>query len=314
MRRPTLRRRLLLGIAGVLAAAGILGTAPAADASRTDCVPDGAWPATDTSLADQVVALVNQYRAGKGLSQLQISPTLTNAAVWKAREMTADGYFSHYDPPAPPDYPSGRTPPQRLQACGYGADFGENIAANQPTPQAVMTAWLNSPPHKANLDYPYWRAIGVGVAIGGAYEHTWVQDFGTVSDAVQTTSTPTIAAPPATTLPVAATPIATPLGPPAAASGTPAPAPAAATVASPTVRITGRPRVRTRSRRARITWTTSGSVRRVSCSLDGQSLRRCGSVSRTLRSVARGRHVFKVTVSGDAGSASARVRWRVMSG
>jgi len=41
--------------------------------------------------------------------------------------------------------------------------FAENVAAGQPTAQSVMTAWLNSSGHKANIEGNYTH-IGIGVA------------------------------------------------------------------------------------------------------------------------------------------------------
>ncbi len=173
-----------LAIAGVAAAA--IAFAPAAGnlaqptaavaAGVGDCNPDGAWPANRQDFADQVVALVNQHRASLGLVQLKVSPTLTGAAVWKARHMAYYGYMAH-DDPAPP---VARTWFQRVQACGYaGFGAGENIAYGFTTPQSVMNAWLNSPGHKANIENPSYRVIGVGVAGSTIF---WAQDFGTTDD------------------------------------------------------------------------------------------------------------------------------------
>ena len=86
------------------------------------------------------------------------------------------GYMAH-DDPAPP---VARTWFQRVQACGYaGFGAGENIAYGYTTPQSVMNAWLNSPGHKANIENPSYRVIGVGVAGSTIF---WSQDFGTTDD------------------------------------------------------------------------------------------------------------------------------------
>jgi hypothetical protein len=72
-----------------------------------------------------------------------------------------------------------------------------------------------------------------------------------------------------------------------------------------------RPRSRTRQRTARIRWVVSGKLQKLSCSLNGKALRRCGSTGRTLR-VRRGRHVFRVTATGPMGTDTKQVRWRVL--
>jgi uncharacterized protein YkwD/chitodextrinase len=182
-----------LALAGVAAAA--IAFAPAHQSTATaagvgDCNPNASWPANRQDYADQVVALVNQHRASLGLTQLKVSPTLTAAAVWKARHMAAYGYMAH-DDPAPP---VARTWFQRVQACGYaGNGAGENIAYGYTTPAAVMNGWLNSPGHKANIENASYRVIGVGVAGSTIY---WSQDFGTTDDSGSGTPPPPPPPPP----------------------------------------------------------------------------------------------------------------------
>ena len=67
---------------------------------------------------------------------------------------------------------SGRTPWDRIRAQLNGAEpfgaMGENIAKGQRTPAEVMTGWMNSPGHKANILNCGFKNIGVGVAAGAA--------------------------------------------------------------------------------------------------------------------------------------------------
>ena len=95
----------------------------------------------------QVVALVNQYRASLGLAGLTNDATLSDSAAWKASHMATYGYFAH-DDPAPP---VARDPFTRMTDCGYaaGGAMGENIAFGQSSPSEVMTAWINSSGHRA---------------------------------------------------------------------------------------------------------------------------------------------------------------------
>ena len=53
---------------------------------------------------------------------------------------------------------------------------GENIAMGQPTPESVVTAWMNSPGHKANILNANYTHIGVGCYEVDGYYH-WVQLF-----------------------------------------------------------------------------------------------------------------------------------------
>jgi uncharacterized protein YkwD len=208
-----------------------LRSSPALGATAA-CTP-GAWPAADDGLAAQVVAQVNQYRAGLGLATLTVDATLSDAATWKARHMAQYGYFAH-DDPAPP---VARSAYARALDCGYSAQgaWGENIAAGQPTAAAAMAAWINSPPHRENLEFPSFRAIGVGVAADAAGQLYWVQDFGSVVVAAATTPPPAPAPPappPPVTPPPPLPPPPVPVVPPAVVVSPPAPAPAAVTPAA----------------------------------------------------------------------------------
>jgi uncharacterized protein YkwD len=143
--------------------------------ATASCTPGTTWPGANASFAQQVVTLVNQHRASLGLGGLTVDASLTDSAVWKARHMANYAYFAH-DDPAPP---MARDPFTRMLNCGYagGGVLGENIAAGQQTPSDVMAAWIGSAGHRANIEEPSFRSIGVGVAIGGPYGFYWVQDF-----------------------------------------------------------------------------------------------------------------------------------------
>jgi uncharacterized protein YkwD len=183
--RPALILAVLLSAATVAAApAAATATTPAVAASVGNCTPSATWPANHTDLADQVVTLVNAHRATLGLSALVVSPTLTAAATWKARHMAAYRYMDHPDPGPP----VARTLPQRLAACGYSqATWGENIASGYATAQAVFSAWLNSPGHRANIERADFRATGVAAAGATMY---WSQTFGLAASTVTAASTP----------------------------------------------------------------------------------------------------------------------------
>ena len=164
-------------------AAAVAGT-PAAATAAGNCVPAANWPADRADLAAQVVTLVNAHRAQLGLVPLVVSPTLTAAAEWKARNMAAYDYLDHDDPA-----PDARTADERVLACGYPAtEWGENIGTGYATAQAVVDAWLASPEHRENIERPEYRATGVGAA--GAPTMYWAQSFGAVADAGSVAAAP----------------------------------------------------------------------------------------------------------------------------
>ena len=130
-----------------------------------------------TTLADVeslVIDLVNIEREAHNLPPFQISQELTLAARLHSQDMGANNYFNHTSL-------DGRAFNERIFDAGYDyATCGENIAGGQPSPEAVVAAWMNSPGHRANILSPEYCDIGVGYAAiaGSDFHHYWTQDFG----------------------------------------------------------------------------------------------------------------------------------------
>ena len=107
------------------------------------------------SYADQVLQLVNQERAKAGLSALTTNSTLKAAADVRAQETVQS--FSH-------TRPNGTTFSTVFKEFGISyRTSGENIAYGQKTPQEVVTAWMNSPGHRANIMNANFGKLGIGV-------------------------------------------------------------------------------------------------------------------------------------------------------
>jgi len=126
--------------------------------------------ASEASLAAQVLDLVNQERAGRGLPTLAWDGEAATAAHAHAEDMAARGFFSHFTP-------EGWSPGDRLDmlgAAGYSG-WAENIAVGQPAAADVMTDWMNSPGHQANILDPDLTHLGVGVVEAPGPQ--WVQVF-----------------------------------------------------------------------------------------------------------------------------------------
>lgn len=118
----------------------------------------------------QILALVNEQRATAGCHPLTASTSLDRLAQNFSDEMAARDFFSHTDP-------DGKTPWDRAKALGISNLGGENIARGQSDPQAVMTAWMNSPGHRANILNCDFHTLGVGIHYGPGGPW-WTQDFG----------------------------------------------------------------------------------------------------------------------------------------
>lgn len=234
------RTLVVLALAAALAG-GTLGAVTRGVGAATaagDCTP-GAWPAQRDDLATQTIQLVNAHRASLGLRQLVVVPALQASAVWKARHMAQYAYMAHSDP-APP---VARTTGERMAACGYTSSWGENIAYGYPTPQSVVSGWLGSPGHRANIENASFAGIGSGAAVSASGQIYWTHTFGTSTDGVPPApapapappppTTPPPTTPPPTTPPPTTPPPTTPKPPAPAPPGTPAPAPAPAPGTTP---------------------------------------------------------------------------------
>ncbi|MBY8870904.1 hypothetical protein K7640_03490 [Micromonospora sp. PLK6-60] len=144
-------------------------SAPTASPSRTST---GTTTSSGlTAELQKVVDLVNQERAKAGCQALTVDAKLTQAAQAHSQDQADHKKMSH-------DGSDGSDAGDRLDRVGYAwRAYGENVAWNQQTPEAVMDAWMNSSGHRANILNCGFTEIGVGVArSNGPY---WTQDFGT---------------------------------------------------------------------------------------------------------------------------------------
>lgn len=142
---------------------------------------------------ETIVSLANSARVGGGLSELTTSSLLSKAAQTKANDMLSRQYFSH-------NTPDGATPWSFIKAVGYSyTTAGENLAIDFTDADAVQTAWMNSPGHRANIMNKNFTQIGIGIAQGTFDNHQTiivVQMFGTPLNApVTLNDAPTQVAP-----------------------------------------------------------------------------------------------------------------------
>lgn len=131
--------------------------------------------AAAVSYAQQVVNLTNNQRRAHGCGNLTVNAALTKAAQAHSADMAARNYFAH-------NSRNGKTPGARITAAGYSwSRWAENIAAGYQTPSQVVTGWMNSSGHRANILNCKLRDIGVGYVdrSGSTYRWYWTQDFGT---------------------------------------------------------------------------------------------------------------------------------------
>ena len=132
------------------------GTQPSASAAQTTAVDH-------SSLASQAINETNSERVRNGLPALATDADLNAAAQIRAREIAQ--VFDHTRPDGSSWYTVS------------GKAAGENIASGYTSASGVVSGWMNSESHRANIMDSSFTSIGVAcVQIGGVYY--WVQLFG----------------------------------------------------------------------------------------------------------------------------------------
>ncbi|MEN8130267.1 MAG: CAP domain-containing protein [Pseudomonadota bacterium] len=99
--------------------------------------------------------------------------TLDDAAYEHSRDMGDHNFFSHTGS-------DGLGSADRVKNAGYDwSAVGENIAAGQQTIEAVMTVWLDSPGHCANIMHSSYTEFGAAsyTVNGSDFPIYWTQIF-----------------------------------------------------------------------------------------------------------------------------------------
>jgi uncharacterized protein YkwD len=154
--------RLLGASALVLLASAVPAQAASADCSGAADVP--AQGAQERAAA-ATVCVLNSERADRGLPALRVQSGLSQAAEGHATDMVRRQYFSHTTP-------EGRTFDERLRRPyirGHRWGVGETLAwgtKSKSTPEAIVQAWLASPPHRRVVLDRRFRDVGIGVTLG----------------------------------------------------------------------------------------------------------------------------------------------------
>jgi uncharacterized protein YkwD len=130
-----------------------------------------------------ILCLHNQIRAQNNLPLLKENLKLRKAAVGHSNEMVSEGFFDHTNP-------DGDSFVDRIVGAGYakrndGWTLGENLAwgtGDLSTATGVMTAWMNSAGHKANILKRAYKEVGIGIRLGVPSDNgvgaTITADFG----------------------------------------------------------------------------------------------------------------------------------------
>ena len=118
-----------------------------------------------SSMEYQIYALVNSQRVAAGLAEVVWSNILTDDAKIRANEASVK--WSH-------TRPNG--------SAWWTVDddymYGENLAKGYSSADAVVTAWMNSPSHKANLLDAGFKTMGISTYTDAQGTVYIAQEFG----------------------------------------------------------------------------------------------------------------------------------------
>lgn len=123
-----------------------------------------------------VLNMTNKERVNKQFPALKLSPKLNRSAEAKLLDMFSNQYFQHVSP-------EGVGVSDLVRKTGYEyIVVGENLAlGNFGGDPQVVTAWMNSPGHRANILDSRYQEIGIAVGKGmynGREQWIAVQHFG----------------------------------------------------------------------------------------------------------------------------------------
>lgn len=128
--------------------------------------------APSVTAAQQILAAVNAERAARGLAPMVLDGRLQSAAQGHSDDQAARQTMSHTGG----DGSDLRT---RMNRSGFPwSSAGENVAYGYPTVGGVMTGWMNSSGHRANILGSFTH-LGVGLAYASNGVPYWTQVFAT---------------------------------------------------------------------------------------------------------------------------------------
>lgn len=117
-----------------------------------------------TIKASELHDQVNQERTKLGLPGLTRDRRLDKSAIEKCNDMELKNYMSHTMADGSEFYVLIRKHSNYIRA-------GENLASGYNTTEEVVSNWMRSPTHKANIVEPAYINVGYGVCMGDDYQY-----------------------------------------------------------------------------------------------------------------------------------------------
>ena len=124
-------------------------------------------------VASTCTTMVNKERKARGIAPVAIETRVQTASQRHSNYQAKYGKMTHNEPV--PNYRAV----ERMKNAGYKAGWwGENVAAGQTSCAQVMSAWMHSAGHKANILNPHFKHIGVAAQKTSGGVWFWTMDFG----------------------------------------------------------------------------------------------------------------------------------------
>jgi uncharacterized protein YkwD len=137
---------------------------PTPSSSPSASNPSASNPYASNPYEARILVLVNAQRSAANLAPLTASTCADGFAEAWAPKIQRDGALSH------------QSLSPILSTC-QASTAGENVAYGNVTADEMMTMWMNSAGHRANILSPQYTAIGIAAVTDSSGRWYGVQDF-----------------------------------------------------------------------------------------------------------------------------------------
>ena len=113
---------------------------------------------TQSQVEQSLIDTVNDVREAHNLRPLRVDPRLVEAARAHSSTLLRNNVFEH-----------GSFADRIVRHGARGPAFGENLAWGTgplASARSIVSSWMASPGHRANLLRPGWNRIGIGAVSG----------------------------------------------------------------------------------------------------------------------------------------------------
>lgn len=131
------------------------------------------------SQVEELVGLINEYRAANGLNKVDLTANLTDAAMHRAAESAySDWNMTAYENGSKRHIrPNFEKASSIATEYGITGNFGENYGRYFDTPAEILNGWKNSDAHNALLLNGSYTKAGIGIAADSDGYLYWITIF-----------------------------------------------------------------------------------------------------------------------------------------